>query len=248
MQEGEQQVLDVLPFCLRGCALEWHTQLLEDTQLDVAVSLPQVIALLEQEFRADPLEARWRAKSVTFSFEMVDKMPLADYLSKKIMLLRAAGTVDTATIKDEIWDSMDHTLAYLVQPRPDKSLTDYTARIWAAESGARCTWEAYAHHPSGDQSSGKADRMRSVLARLSNNAMRTTVKAEQNEGAAAVPAKSARMMSCPCCHCGGNHWDNECTKKRVHFATAELDEPSDDEVDVNILEHLVDELDNSSKN
>ena len=80
LQEGERQVLDVLPFCLRGRALEWHTQLSEETQLDMALSQPRAVALLEREFRRYPLEARRQAKLVTFSFETADKMPLADYL------------------------------------------------------------------------------------------------------------------------------------------------------------------------
>lgn len=250
LQEGEQPVLDMIPFCLRGRALEWHTQLPEEAQMDMSLSLPRAIALLEREFRPDPLEARRQAKSVTFSFDNVDKLPLADYLSKKITLLRAAGTTDTATIKDEIWDSMDHTLAYLVQPQPDEPLTDYTARIRAAESGARRTWEAYRFRPANTHQ-GQADRVRSVLARLSNNADRMTPKPEPKSGSAdndGNKPKPTRVMSRPCRHCGGGHWDNECTKKKVHFATTETEEPSDDEVDVDLLERLADELDDTSKN
>lgn len=78
LQEGERQVLDVLPFCLRG--LEWHTQLSEEAQLDMALSQPRAVALSQREFRRYPLEARRQAKLVTFSFETADKMPLADYL------------------------------------------------------------------------------------------------------------------------------------------------------------------------
>ena len=127
LQEGEQAVLTVLPFCLQGQALEWHTQLPTDTQIDMALSLPCLIALLVQEFKRDLLEARWEAKTVTFSFNKAHVLPLADYLSKKVTLLRAAGTADNAMIKDEIWDGMDHTLAYLAYPQQDESLTDYTA-------------------------------------------------------------------------------------------------------------------------
>lgn len=31
--------LDAIPFCLRGRALEWHTQLAEEMKLDMALSL-----------------------------------------------------------------------------------------------------------------------------------------------------------------------------------------------------------------
>lgn len=127
LQEGEQAVLTVLPFCLQGQALEWHMQLLTDTQMDMVLSLPHLIALLVQEFKRDPLEARQEAKTVTFSFDKAHVLPLVDYLSKKVTLLRVAGTADDAMIKDEIWDRMDHTLAYLVYPQQDESLTDYTA-------------------------------------------------------------------------------------------------------------------------
>lgn len=243
LQEGEQPVLAALPFCLRGRALEWHTQLPSETQLDMAISLPKSIALLEQEFRRDPLEARREAKLVTFSFDKARTLPLADYLSKKVTLLRAAGTTDSATIKDEIWDGMDHTLAYLAYPRPDESLTDYTARIRAAESGARRTWEAQTARTEGAGPSGSWERLRSVLARLSNNTGRAPVKVEgDGESAARPPRKMAR----PCRHCGGAHWDNECSAKRVHFAAVDVGE-SDEEVDLDVLERLVDDLTEPSK-
>ena len=129
LQEGEQAVLTVLPFCLQGQALQWHTQLPTGTQMDMALSLPRSIALLVQEFKRDPLEARQEAKTVTFSFDKAHVLPLVDYLSKKVTLLRAARTTDDATIKDKIWDGMDHTLVYLAYPWQDESLTDYMAQI-----------------------------------------------------------------------------------------------------------------------
>lgn len=140
-------------------------------------------------------------------------------------------------------------VAVLVQPQPDEPLTDYTARIQAAESGARRTWEAYRFRPAKTHQ-GQADRVRSVLARLSNNAGRMTPKPEPKSGSVdndGNKPKPTRVMSRPCRHCGGGHWDNECTKKKVHFATTETEEPSDDEVDVDLLERLADELDNTSK-
>ena len=71
---------------------------------------------------------------------------------------RAAGTADTCTIKDELWDGLDHTLAYLVYPRPDEAITEYKARIRAAESSTRRTWEATTNRANPDASSARIDR------------------------------------------------------------------------------------------
>lgn len=36
-QEGSQLILDVLPFCLKGRALEWHMELDEDVHVELAL-------------------------------------------------------------------------------------------------------------------------------------------------------------------------------------------------------------------
>lgn len=67
-QEGEGAVLDVLPFCLKGRSLEWHTTLPEDVHDGLAISLQLWIRMLDQEFsksesKENPIEAMptlWR--------------------------------------------------------------------------------------------------------------------------------------------------------------------------------------------
>jgi hypothetical protein len=55
-QEGDRAVLDVLPFCLKGRSLEWHTTLPEDVYEDLAIPLQLWIRMLDQEFSKDPIE------------------------------------------------------------------------------------------------------------------------------------------------------------------------------------------------
>lgn len=68
----------------------------------MALLLPCLITLLVQEFKRDPLEARQEAKIVIFLFNKAHVLLLADYLSKKVTLLRVAGTTDNTTIKNKI--------------------------------------------------------------------------------------------------------------------------------------------------
>jgi hypothetical protein len=46
----------------------------------------------------------------------------ADYLIKKISLLRAAGTTDPESMKSELWEGLDYRLASLVLGYPDYNL------------------------------------------------------------------------------------------------------------------------------
>lgn len=102
MQEGKWLVLEALLFCFYGQVLKWHTQLLSDTQLDMVLSLPCAVMLLDQEFKKDLLEAWHKTKIISFSFKRASELPLIDYLLYKVTLLHAAGISDNFTIKDEL--------------------------------------------------------------------------------------------------------------------------------------------------
>lgn len=141
-QEGELPVLNVLPFCLKGRALDWHTQLPEETHQKLSTSLKLWYELLEKEFMKDPIEARREARQLRFTFANSSTLPLADYLFRKVNLLRAAGTLDLESTKSEIWEGLDPKLALIVQIRPEEPLENFRQRIRDAEPGARRDWEA----------------------------------------------------------------------------------------------------------
>lgn len=70
------------------------------------------------------------------------------------------------------------------------------------------------------------------------------VKTEKRGG----DTKLARKMMHLCRYCNGQHWDNKCPTRRVHFATTNTNNNSDNKVDLDVLEHLTDDLNNPVKN
>jgi hypothetical protein len=146
-QHGISSVLEVLPLCMRGQALQWHTSLLPDTQRRLSLDLNYWCELLEQEFKKDPLIARREARNLQFKFSTADTVSLSDYLYEKINLLRAAGVYDIESQKGEIWDGLDPSLAMLVRPIPGESVDIFRHRIREAESGAKRNWEASYRRP-----------------------------------------------------------------------------------------------------
>lgn len=65
-QEGERPVLNILPFCLKGRALTWHTELPEVLQDQMAHEVEVWYEELEQEFKRQLIEARQEACQLKF--------------------------------------------------------------------------------------------------------------------------------------------------------------------------------------
>lgn len=130
--EGSQHVCDQLPFCLRGHALTWHTELDDATLSSLSHDLNAWYAALLTEFRPDPISARAEARKLRFDFNR-SELKLSDYLYLKVSRLRAAGTLDAATIKSELWEGLDSKLALIVRPYEFESVDDFRRRIREAE-------------------------------------------------------------------------------------------------------------------
>ena len=96
--EGEQAVLNVLPLCLAGDALEWHTDLPTDTKLDMNESLAEWTAQLLAEFKPDATTAHTEAARLKFRFATRDELSLSTYLRRKRALLGDADVTDTSSV------------------------------------------------------------------------------------------------------------------------------------------------------
>jgi hypothetical protein len=230
-QEGEGAVLDTLPFCLKGRSLEWHTTLPEDVHEDLATSLSLWIRMLDQEFSKDPIEARRGARRLRFSFNEAAEMSLADYLTKKINLLNAAGTFDVETLKSELWEGLDAKLAYIARPEIGESLETFRRRIRDAEPAARREWEsshrmqiAPRPYPRPQQRLEEEpitkDRVQRLMSKWGSI---TDEKQKEGDTKPLQPSQQDRMKARraplrPCRHCGASHWDFDCPTRKVNFA------------------------------
>lgn len=211
-QEGQRPVLNVLPFCLKGRALTWHTELPEVLQDQMAHEVEVWYDELEREFKRPAIEARQEARQLKFRFKKADDLSLADYLVQKTSLLRAAGTTDEETLKSELWEGLDNNLAYLVQPTENETLEAFKRRLRAAEAGAKRQWQLYnkkkdyagSKRTDKDQDNRRADGGRADKADPPD----TADKAKPSGG-----RYSSARPSRPCRHCGGDHWNRECDKR-----------------------------------
>lgn len=246
-QEGEQPVLNILPFCLKGRALDWHTQLPESTHEELSNSLRLWYELLETEFKKDPIEARREARQLRFTFTNSSTLSLADYLFCKVNLLRTAGTTDLESTKSEIWEGLDPKLALIVQIYPGEPLERFRQRIRDAEPGARRDWEANIRF--------QRDNTRSPLSKDRIQRLRTRINQVEDRNIAPVPTSTSptptntpgrkapqpvqqvrakREPLRPCRHCGGQHWDFDCPTRKINTVTAEA--RTTDGEDHNILD------------
>ncbi|GFF30566.1 hypothetical protein IFM46972_02956 [Aspergillus udagawae] len=261
-QEGVQSVLNVLPFCLKGRALTWHTELPDDIQDEMAYSLDAWIRALDTEFATNPINARREARELRFSFARADDVTLADYLIKKVSLLRAAGTTDPESIKSELWEGLDYRLASLVPPTPTETLEQFKQRIRANEAGAKRLWDAeqyksrYRQQPFTKDYT-KEDRINRLLSKLGKNPLdnadikedSTPDKATDSKTSSVQKRSSGREPARPCRHCGGKHWDNDCTKKPKPKQVNALEIDDLDDKDIELLEELTsDTMSESSTN
>lgn len=217
--EGVYPVLSVLPFCLKGRAREWHTTLGPHAQAAMSTSFDSALLMLEREFRKDPIQAREDANRLRFSFSSSTSLP--EYLTKKVSLLRAAGAYDLEGLKYDLWYGLEDGLASLAPIIPYEPLEDFCTRIRSLESGARRTWMATHHQetrrrdfPATD--AGPYDR--TFRPRRAVPAMDPAPRTEQQRQPLTPTQRQPRQLSRPCRHCGGQHYDNQCTARKVQFA------------------------------
>ncbi|OJD25138.1 hypothetical protein ACJ73_03495 [Blastomyces percursus] len=125
-QEGENTVLRVFPFCLKGRALEWHNGLSPECKNEMAQALDITI----DELR------------LCFTFEKADELPLTAYITRKINLLRAASIKEPVMVKQLLLEGLESNLSLITPLIPVERLDDFRRRIRDNESAARRAWNS----------------------------------------------------------------------------------------------------------
>jgi hypothetical protein len=87
MQEDKHAMLNVLPYYMRGAALDWHGSVLPALVAELMILLDIWYRYLKNEFQTDLLKAREEMKKLQFSFERTLDLNLTDYLFRKVKLL-----------------------------------------------------------------------------------------------------------------------------------------------------------------
>ncbi|RLM00674.1 hypothetical protein CFD26_108790 [Aspergillus turcosus] len=215
----------------------------------------QATDTLSREFKKDPIRARREAQKLRFKFSTADTLSLPEYITQKISLLRAARTTDKESIKTDLWHGLDHRLASLVPPNPDKSLEHFKQRIRASKAGAQRIWDVNQLQYNKTRPGSKTERFDQLLSKLGHkvqpedtdqktpikdtNKTSTSTNKTQKHSAGREPAR-------PCHHCSRKHWDSDCTKKPKQVNMIKVDDLDDE--DIRLLEELTSETISESEN
>jgi hypothetical protein len=89
-QEGEIEVLRVLPLCLKGDALKWYTGLNKYTKIAMSTSLERWVEELQNEYTPNQIKSLSKARALKYRFNNED-LPLSTYITRKTNLMKAAG-------------------------------------------------------------------------------------------------------------------------------------------------------------
>jgi hypothetical protein len=134
-EEGEEEVLRVLPYCLKGRALTWHTGLDRLTKKELRGSINSWVQALNEEYQENQLEAYQRAREMVYQFD--DEIDVGTYITEKATCLRSAGHYDDAAIMQQIWDGLPDELAGITPVRPRESLMQFRLRLKENEMAAK---------------------------------------------------------------------------------------------------------------
>jgi hypothetical protein len=140
--EGVTAVLRVLPLCLTGDALDWHTSLPRYVQDQMNVSLEEWKIQLTAEFKPDVSKAHDAAFKLRFRFEDQDELPLNSYLRRKRSLMTEAGMSDDRTIIYQTWRGLDIMLVAITPVIDGETWLQFCARVRQNESAAYRSWQS----------------------------------------------------------------------------------------------------------
>jgi hypothetical protein len=140
--EGTEAVLRVLPLCLAGDALDWHTSLPRHIQSIMNTDVSEWILQLNAEFKKDTGKAHEEAYKLRFRFDNMEELPLNSYLRKKRALLYEAGVTDDATVIYQTWQGLDVIIAGITPILNGESWLSFCTRVRQNESAAFRSWKA----------------------------------------------------------------------------------------------------------
>jgi hypothetical protein len=216
---GKQEVLKVLPLCIKGEAIEWYAGLNYATTDRMARHLSVWKDQLRRRFGTDSNDALDAAYRLRFRWEREDHMNLRQYVTRKVMLMEEAGVYDEDHQVRQIWRGLEPNLMATVRPLPaHNTLEGYTEELYQQEYAAKRLWS----ESKGGTKRADAYRMpenrRVSTADLNRLVERATkpFQSRPNIPAAIIPTE--KRLTFPrrrdCRHCGGAHMDFDCPTRR----------------------------------
>lgn len=244
---GYQRVLEVLPLCMKGAAMDWYTSL-SDSQLSrMTTDIDEWIIALRHRFQKDAMLAEDEANRCKHSFEH-ESLDVRQYITRKQTLLYDAGFEgqDELLLIQKIWRDLDPTLQNAVTIDPYMTMEDFVSLCYQKEYSARRMFEQQRRQANGQlrvaaQEFARRRQDQPSAYRPALQPRTTNAKALPEPPRPALKSITSnridRPLAYPCRHCGGKHKDFECPdrpprprtygQKRVAFMMDLLDQYND---------------------
>ncbi|EMD86579.1 hypothetical protein COCC4DRAFT_143741, partial [Bipolaris maydis ATCC 48331] len=147
---GYQRVLEVLPLCMKGDAMDWYT-LLSDSQLSrMTTDIDEWIIALRHPFQKDAMLAEDEANRCKHSFEH-ESLDVRQYITRKETLLYDAGFEgpDELLLIQKIRGDLDPTLQNAVTIDPYMTMEDFVSLCYQKEYSAQRMFEQQRRQATG---------------------------------------------------------------------------------------------------
>lgn len=225
---GVEEVLSVLPTCMKEDAGEWYEALMPETHEYMMRDINEWIRQLRLRFAKDPLQAEEEASRCRHSFANEKELSLRKYITRKQSLLYEAdeGLDDGNQYRmiRKIWQDLDPTLMNAVSIHSTMTLEEFTAECYHQEYAARRQWNEWnnaAKRIERTAREGYPERkpFRKPLGSMPSRGNRLPYDSQRPryfpqapaQKALPAPEKPGRLGPFrPCRHCGKDHWDKDC--------------------------------------
>ena len=258
--EGSGPVLRILPMCLENDALEWHNGLSSRVRQEMNHDLSVWEDELLREYRPNRFESLKKAENMRFRFDD-SSTTLSQYLTRKTNHLHDAGIQDEDMIVRYLWQGLEANLALATPMREEgDTIEAFNRRVRNNETAAKRVYDlnkprTKAQPVAAATNPARVQRLFGNLAakgfaQAAETKPKPKAKAQSKEVKPKKPLEPSKTKANvrpkrtpprPCRHCGGDHWDNDCTDSKK-VLKIEPDDPDEMEIDED-EENEDDELD-----
>ncbi|KAL6155438.1 hypothetical protein ACJQWK_05150 [Exserohilum turcicum] len=246
---GYQRVLEVLPLCMKGDAMDWYSSLSDSQIHRMTTSIDEWIIALRHRFQKDALLAEDEANKCKHSFER-ESLDVRQYITRKQTLLYDAGIEgqDELLMIQKIWRDLDPTLQNAVTLDPYMTMEEFVSLCYQKEYSARRAFEQQQRQAAGQlrvaaqeyaRSRREAERPGTYRPALQTRTTNPKLPEPVRPALKTIPGGQTTKtpLAYPCQHCGGNHKNYECPdrpprprpygQKRVAFMMDLMDKYND---------------------
>lgn len=219
---GYQRVLEVLPLCMKGDAMDWYSSLSDGQIHRMSASIDEWIIALRHRFQKDTLLAEDEANKCKHSFER-ESLDVRQYITRKQTLLYDAGIEgqNELLMIQKIWRDLDPTLQNAVTIDPYMTMEDFVSLCYQKEYSARRAFEQQKRQATErlrfvaqEMTRQRRDPERPFMPRPALQPLSTNPRPQQEPLRPALKSitgnEAERPLMYPCRHCGGQHKDYQC--------------------------------------